>query len=76
MHNATLNSCTSKAITNWWKWFYIECGSTGVAGSDSTSLSLILKKPRPNGYPIGISSFLKLMEGKIKLVALQIHQQK
>ena len=35
----------------------IECGSTGAAGSDSASLSLIFKKPRPNGHPIGISSF-------------------
>lgn len=39
----------------------IECGSTGAAGSGSTSLSLVFRKPRPNGHPIGISSFWELM---------------
>lgn len=35
-----------------------EYGSTKVAGSDdSTTLSLIFRKPSPNGHPIGISSF-------------------
>ncbi|RHN62364.1 hypothetical protein MtrunA17_Chr4g0046621 [Medicago truncatula] len=34
-----------------------EYGSTGAAGSDSTTLSLIFRKPRPNGHPLGISSF-------------------
>lgn len=34
-----------------------EYGSTGAAGSDSATLSLVFRKPRPNGHPIGTSLF-------------------